>query len=91
MMPKSGASLCTREKVGGAAISTSHLVKLGSALMRTWTRTPMLKTMPAHLSSAPDDLTNHLASGVLCLLQCIKSYPEHVTGHSMKYLAPAPT
>ena len=45
MMPKSGASLCTREKVGGAAISTSHLVKLGSALMRTWTRTPMLKSV----------------------------------------------
>ena len=42
MMPKSGASLCTREKVGGAAISTSHLVKLGSALMRTWTCTPLL-------------------------------------------------
>lgn len=36
MMPNSGARRCTRENVGGAAISTSHLVKLGSARMRTY-------------------------------------------------------
>ncbi len=35
MMPKRGASLCVRENVGSAAISTSHLVKLGSARIRT--------------------------------------------------------
>jgi hypothetical protein len=38
MMRNSGARRCTRENVGGAAISTSHLVKLGSARMRTCTR-----------------------------------------------------
>lgn len=38
MMPNSGARRCTRENVGGAAISTSHLVKLGSARMRTCER-----------------------------------------------------
>jgi len=35
MMPNRGANLWVREKVGGAAISTSHFVKLGSALIRT--------------------------------------------------------
>ncbi len=35
MMPNRGASLWVREKVGSAAISTSHLVKLGSARIRT--------------------------------------------------------
>ena len=35
MMPKRGASLWVRENVGSAAISTSHLVKLGSARIRT--------------------------------------------------------
>lgn len=35
MRPNKGASLCIRENVGGAAISTSHFVKLGSTLIRT--------------------------------------------------------
>ena len=53
MMPNSGARRCTRENVGGAAISTSHLVKLGSARMRTCERRHQ---DPCSMAKKPDSL-----------------------------------
>ena len=59
MMPNRGASLWVREKVGGAAISTSHFVKLGSALMRTCTPTGRVTPLPCPLLAAPPQQSMH--------------------------------
>ena len=53
MMPKSGASLWVREKVGGAAISTSHFVKLGSARIRTCRQAAQVVAQALQLTAVP--------------------------------------